>query len=95
MTGYVPDTEFVLHDVEEEQKQNQLLYHSEKLALAFGILSMPSGCPILIMKNLRICGDCHTFMKFMSTATRRKIVIRDRNRFHHFQDGSCTCGDYW
>uniref|UniRef100_A0A7C9ELX9 DYW domain-containing protein n=1 Tax=Opuntia streptacantha TaxID=393608 RepID=A0A7C9ELX9_OPUST len=95
MTGYVPDTEFVLHDVEEEQKQNQLLYHSEKLALAFGILSMPSGCPILIMKNLRICGDCHTFMKFMSTVTRRKIVIRDRNRFHHFQDGSCTCGDYW
>lgn len=95
MTGYVPDTEFVLHDVEEEQKQNQLLYHSEKLALAFGILSTASGCPILIMKNLRICGDCHTFMKFMSTATQRKIVIRDRNRFHHFRDGSCTCGDYW
>lgn len=95
MTGYVPDTDFVLHDVEEEQKQNQLLYHSEKLALVFGLLSTPNGSPILIMKNLRICGDCHTFVKFMSTVTQRKIVIRDRNRFHHFQDGACSCGDYW
>ncbi|XP_021729056.1 pentatricopeptide repeat-containing protein At4g02750-like [Chenopodium quinoa] len=95
LTGYVPKTEFVLHDVEEEQKHNQLLYHSEKLALAFGILNTPERSSILILKNLRICGDCHTFMKFMSKVTQRKIVIRDRKRFHHFEDGACTCGDYW
>ncbi|XP_048496836.1 pentatricopeptide repeat-containing protein At4g02750-like [Beta vulgaris subsp. vulgaris] len=95
LSGYVPKTEFVLHDVEEEQKHNQLLYHSEKLALAFGIMNTPNGSPILILKNLRICGDCHTFMKFMSNVTQRKIVIRDRKRFHHFQDGACSCGEYW
>lgn len=94
-TGYMPDTNFVLHDVEEEQKQNELLYHSEKLAVVFGILSTPNGSPIQIIKNLRICGDCHTFMKFMSKVTLRKIIIRDGNRFHHFRDGSCSCGDYW
>ncbi|XP_074291715.1 pentatricopeptide repeat-containing protein ELI1, chloroplastic-like [Silene latifolia] len=95
MTGYVPDTDFVHHDIEEEQKENQLLVHSEKLALAFGILRTPDKSPILIMKNLRICGDCHTFMKFMSKVTERKIVIRDRKRFHHFRAGVCSCGDYW
>ncbi|KAL6224741.1 hypothetical protein ACLB2K_003596 [Fragaria x ananassa] len=44
--GYVPDTKFVLHDVEEEQKEQNLSYHSEKLAVAFGIISTPSGTPI-------------------------------------------------
>ncbi|KAK4367128.1 hypothetical protein RND71_015008 [Anisodus tanguticus] len=93
--GYIPETKFVLRDVEEEQKQNELLYHSEKIAVVFGILNTPNGSPLEIMKNLRICGDCHTFMKFLSKATHRKIIIRDGNRFHHFSDGSCSCGDYW
>lgn len=94
-TGYVPDTNFVLHDVEEEQKQDELLYHSEKLAVAYGIMRTPNGTPIQILKNLRICGDCHSFMKFISSVADRKIIIRDGNRFHHFQDGLCSCGDYW
>ncbi|KAF5194138.1 Pentatricopeptide repeat-containing protein [Thalictrum thalictroides] len=93
--GYVPDTNFVLHDVEEEQKEDTLLYHSEKLAIAYGLLNTPHRAPIQIMKNLRICGDCHCFTKFLSKVTQREIVIRDGNRFHHFQDGLCSCGDYW
>ncbi|XP_058087738.1 pentatricopeptide repeat-containing protein At4g02750-like [Magnolia sinica] len=93
--GYVPDTNFVLHDVEEEQKENALLYHSEKLAIAYGLLNTPSGTPIQIMKNLRICGDCHTFAKYVSGVTEREIDIRDGKRFHHFRCGSCSCGDYW
>nr|UPT49198.1 pentatricopeptide repeat protein AaPPR1192 [Agave angustifolia]UPT49541.1 pentatricopeptide repeat protein AaPPR797 [Agave angustifolia] len=93
--GYVPDTKFVLHDVEEEQKEYTLLYHSEKLAVAYGLLATPEGTPIQIMKNLRICGDCHTFFSFVSKVTGREIDIRDRNRFHHFKDGVCSCGDHW
>ncbi|KAI3921198.1 hypothetical protein MKW98_012768 [Papaver atlanticum] len=93
--GYVPNTHFVLHDIEEEQKENALLYHSEKLAIAYGILNTPDGTSIQIMKNLRICGDCHTFTKFVSKVTEREIIIRDNKRFHHFRDGSCSCGDYW
>ncbi|KAG6742944.1 hypothetical protein POTOM_053888 [Populus tomentosa] len=44
--GFVPDTNFVLHDVEDEQKEQNLSYHSEKLAVAFGIISTPEGTPI-------------------------------------------------
>ncbi|XP_026424278.1 pentatricopeptide repeat-containing protein At4g02750-like isoform X1 [Papaver somniferum] len=93
--GYVPNTHFVLHDIEEEQKENALLYHSEKLAISYGILNTPDGSSIQIMKNLRICGDCHTFTKLLSKFTEREIIIRDNKRFHHFRDGSCSCGDYW
>ncbi|XP_020253157.1 pentatricopeptide repeat-containing protein At4g02750-like [Asparagus officinalis] len=94
-SGYVPDTKFVLHDLEEEQKENVLLYHSEKLAVAYALLATPEGTPIQILKNLRICGDCHTFFSFVSKVTSREIDIRDGNRFHHFRNGVCTCGDYW
>ncbi|KAL6620563.1 hypothetical protein ACP70R_035702 [Stipagrostis hirtigluma subsp. patula] len=94
-TGYVPDTEFVLHDIDEEQKESSLLYHSEKLAVAYGLLVTPKGMPIQIMKNLRICGDCHTFIKFVSHVTKREIDIRDGNRFHHLRNGICSCGDFW
>eukprot|EP01018_Ginkgo_biloba_P000568 Gb_34520 [translate_table: standard] len=93
--GYVPDTNFVLHDVEEEYKEHLLCYHSEKLAIAFGLIRTPPGTPIRIFKNLRVCGDCHTAIKFISNIVGREIVVRDANRFHHFVEGSCSCGDYW
>lgn len=93
--GYVPDTNFVLHDVDEELKVGILYTHSEKLAIAFGLLSTPPGATIRITKNLRVCGDCHTFSKFISKVEQREIIVRDANRFHHFKDGSCSCGDYW
>ena len=71
------------------------IHHSEKLAVAFGIMNLPAWMPIHIMKNLRICGDCHTVIKLISTVTGREFVIRDAVRFHHFKGGSCSCGDYW
>ncbi|KAK7278684.1 hypothetical protein RJT34_23719 [Clitoria ternatea] len=95
MAGYVPDTEFVLQDVEEEVKQEMLYTHSEKLAIAFGLIAIPEGDPIRISKNLRVCGDCHTFSKMVSAIMRRSVVVRDANRFHHFSEGICSCGDYW
>ncbi|CAN8278984.1 unnamed protein product [Cochlearia groenlandica] len=93
--GYVPDTNFVLHDVDEEVKVGMLSLHSEKLALAFGLISTPEGNLLRITKNLRVCGDCHSFFKFASLVTRRDIMVRDANRFHCFKEGSCSCGDYW
>jgi len=50
--GYVPETKFVLHDVQEEQKGALLCFHSEKLAVSFGLISMPMEKTIRIMKNL-------------------------------------------
>eukprot|EP00253_Pinus_taeda_P009004 PITA_09004 len=93
--GYVHDKSFVLQDVEEEEKENIISTHSEKLAIAFGLLETSPGMPIQITKNLRVCGDCHNATKFISKIAKREIVLRDINRFHHFKDGVCSCGDYW
>ncbi|PIN26181.1 hypothetical protein CDL12_01060 [Handroanthus impetiginosus] len=93
--GYVPKTEFVLHNVEEEVKVRMLLNHSERLAIAYGILNTARGTRLLITKNLRVCGDCHEAIKFISVIVRREIIVRDMKRFHHFKNGSCSCGDYW
>jgi len=64
--GYVPDTSYVLHDVEEEVKEHILCFHSEKMAIAYGLISTPENTPLLITKNLRICGDCHSATAFLS-----------------------------
>ncbi|PKU82888.1 pentatricopeptide repeat-containing protein At5g39680 [Dendrobium catenatum] len=93
--GYVPITDSVLHDVEEEHKEGYLKFHSEKLAIVFGLISTPWGAPIHVIKNLRMCDDCHIAIKLFSKVTKRKMVVRDVNRFHCFQDGICSCNDYW
>ncbi|XP_010525632.1 PREDICTED: pentatricopeptide repeat-containing protein DWY1, chloroplastic [Tarenaya hassleriana] len=93
--GYLPDTRYVLHDVDEEAKEKALMHHSERLAIAFGLISTPPGTTIRVMKNLRICGDCHNFIKILSSIEDREFVVRDNKRFHHFRDGRCSCGDYW
>lgn len=93
--GYVPDTRFVMHEVGDEEKEQAVCHHGEKLAIAYGLLSTPRGTPIRISKNLRVCADCHTATKFISKIVGREIVARDLHRFHHFSNGVCSCGDYW
>ncbi|XP_022738517.1 pentatricopeptide repeat-containing protein At5g50390, chloroplastic isoform X1 [Durio zibethinus] len=92
--GYVPKEKILLPDV-DEQEQNVLLYHSEKLAVAFGLINTRNGSPLQIVQGHRICNDCHHAVKLIALVTRREIVVRDCSRFHHFKDGSCSCGDYW
>ncbi|KAK8672985.1 hypothetical protein V6N13_111341 [Hibiscus sabdariffa] len=93
--GYVPETRYVLHDIDQESKEEALLAHSERLALANGLLTSPARGQIRIIKNLRVCGDCHAAFKIMSKIVGRMIVMRDAKRFHHFNEGVCSCGDYW
>ncbi|KFK31277.1 hypothetical protein AALP_AA6G091800 [Arabis alpina] len=93
--GYRPITTQVLLKLEEQDKENALHYHSEKIAVAFGLISTSRGKSIRIVKNLRICEDCHSSIKLISKVYMRKITVRDRKRFHHFEDGSCSCMDYW
>ncbi|XP_077240034.1 tetratricopeptide repeat (TPR)-like superfamily protein [Tasmannia lanceolata] len=93
--GYVADKTSVLHDVEEDEKRDMLCEHSERLAIAFGLLNTKPGTPLQIMKNLRVCGDCHIVTKYISKIVQREFIVRDANRFHMFKDGSCSCGDYW
>lgn len=93
--GYVSDERCSLHDVEEEHKGELLSSHSERLAICFALITTPEGSTITVMKNLRTCEDCHSAIKLTAMIIRRKIVIRDSTRFHHFTDGFCSCGDYW
>lgn len=93
--GYVPDLACVLFDVDDEQKEKILLGHSEKLALALGLIGTPDSVPVRVIKNLRICIDCHNFAKFVSKLYHREVFLRDKNRFHHIVGGICSCGDYW
>ncbi|CAI9104196.1 OLC1v1002825C1 [Oldenlandia corymbosa var. corymbosa] len=93
--GYVADTSFALHDTDEEQKEHNLWNHSERLALAYGLISTPEGSTLRVFKNLRVCGDCHSVFKLASSILQREVILRDSYRFHHFKNGACSCGDYW
>ncbi|TVU13036.1 hypothetical protein EJB05_46710, partial [Eragrostis curvula] len=92
--GYVPDTDSI-HDVEDDVKSQLLNTHSERLAIAYGLIRTAPGTTIQIKKNLRVCNDCHNVTKLISLVTGREIIMRDIQRFHHFKDGKCSCGDYW
>lgn len=93
--GYDPNISDVLVDLDEDEERELVLKHSEKLALCYGLIRQEKGSDIRIVKNLRICEDCHVFMKLVSRAYQRDIIVRDWNRFHHFRDGACSCKDYW
>ncbi|XP_008224272.1 PREDICTED: pentatricopeptide repeat-containing protein At3g22690 [Prunus mume] len=93
--GHVPDLDNVLLDVDEKEKEYLLSRHSEKLAIAFGLIGTGQGVPIRVVKNLRMCSDCHSFAKLVSRIYNREIIVRDNNRFHFFNRGLCSCSDYW
>lgn len=93
--GYLPNLESVVYDLNDEEKKRLLMTHSEKLALAYGLINTDAGCTIRIMKNLRICEDCHAVMCGASQITGREIIVRDNMRFHHFHEGTCSCGNFW
>ncbi|CAI8589478.1 unnamed protein product [Vicia faba] len=93
--GYKPSTSNILIDLEEEDKKDLVLWHSEKLAVCYGLISRRKESCIHIVKNLRICEDCHSFMKLVSKVYQVEIVVRDRTRFHHCSSGICSCKDYW
>lgn len=93
--GYIPDVSEVLHGVDAEEKRQNLRHHSQKLALAFALIHTSQDATIRIVRNIRMCRDCHIYTKFISVIYNREIIVRDRNRFHHFKDGACSCRDYW
>ncbi|KAG6413349.1 hypothetical protein SASPL_126058 [Salvia splendens] len=93
--GYEPDTDSVLLDVSDDVKRDILFHHSEKLAIAFGLMRTKPGSVVRITKNLQICDDCHLARKFVSKVYARVLIIKDANRFHVFRDGICSCSDWW
>ncbi|KAL5728222.1 hypothetical protein ACHQM5_001334 [Ranunculus cassubicifolius] len=95
LAGHEPWTAAVLHDVGDEEKEVALCEHSERLAIAYGLIKTKAPVVIRVVKNLRVCPDCHEVTKIISKLYEREIIVRDRVRFHRFVDGNCTCRDYW
>ncbi|KAI6693315.1 hypothetical protein NL676_021025 [Syzygium grande] len=93
--GHKPSIGDVLFDIEDEEKEDALSYHSERLAIAFALIMSDPFAPIRVIKNLRVCSDCHSSTKLISLIYGREIIVRDRTRFHHFRYGTCSCSDYW
>ncbi|KAJ7976368.1 Pentatricopeptide repeat-containing protein [Quillaja saponaria] len=93
--GYVQHCNNLWNEAEQGQKDPTSNIHSEKLAIAFGLISLSCSVPIRVIKNLRVCGDCHNWIKYVSNISNRAIVVRDAYRFHHFEGGVCSCRDYW
>lgn len=91
LAGYKPRTECVLQNVSETEKKEDLHYHSERLALAFILISSNSMKIIRIFKNNRICRDCHEMMRLISENIDREIIICDIHHFHKFRNGACSC----
>lgn len=94
VAGHVPDTKVVLQPVSEKHKEDALCGHAEKLAIAFGLLHTPEGETLLVVKNLRMCNDCHNGTKVLSRTEGREIIVRDAHCVHRFKNGSCSCRDY-
>ncbi|KAF3607630.1 hypothetical protein DY000_02044821 [Brassica cretica] len=78
---------------EEEEKVDRLSerYHSQRLAVAYGLLKLPEGVPLRVLKNLRVCRDCHAAIKLISKVKEKEIILRDAKRSHHFKNGECSC----
>ncbi|OEL23129.1 Pentatricopeptide repeat-containing protein [Dichanthelium oligosanthes] len=94
--GYEPYQNAELSDSEDDEKPatGSLKHHSERLAVALGLLETPPGATIRVTKNITMCRDCHSSIKLFSLLANREIVVRDSKRLHKFKDGRCSCGDF-
>lgn len=73
--GYVPDTESVPLDLEYDMKVKVLHRHSERIAIAYALIRLPIGKPIIVKKNIRVCVDCHSAIKLISKVEGERLYF--------------------
>ncbi|CAF1579670.1 unnamed protein product [Adineta ricciae] len=94
--GHKFDSSWITREMMPDETVASILNsHSERLALAYHFIQRPVPSRIQIVKNLRICGDCHGAIKLISRIRQCDIIIRDTNRIHHFSEGKCSCNDHF
>ncbi|KAJ4969371.1 hypothetical protein NE237_016072 [Protea cynaroides] len=74
--GYVQGSNDLVFVEVEETKEKILSLHGERLALGFGLITIPKCVTIRIMKNLRMCRACHKAFKLISEIVKRDFVVR-------------------
>ncbi|KAI3950157.1 hypothetical protein MKW92_044471 [Papaver armeniacum] len=94
--GYVSERslDIIDEDDNDEGTLSSTIHHSEKLAVAFGLLSTCQGSSIRVIKSISMYRDSHSLIKDISAMTGREIILRDSKRLHQFNDGQCSCGDF-
>ncbi|KAF8653736.1 hypothetical protein HU200_061849 [Digitaria exilis] len=92
--GYDPMKKYALMGANDAVHDEALCGHSSKLAIAFGVLNLSEGRAVRVTKNSRVCSHCHEAAKFISKMCNRVIILRDSSRFHHFEEGRCSCRGY-
>ncbi|CAF2853700.1 unnamed protein product [Rotaria sp. Silwood2] len=95
--GYKPDESWITRGLNDDETiQSVLCGHSERLAIVFNLIQRPIPTRIQIIKNLRVCGDCHLVTKLIAQIHQCLIIVRDANRIHHFYpNGKCSCQDHF
>ena len=64
----------------DREREETLYEHCERLAIAFGLLTIPAGLAIRVTKNLRVCSDCHNANNYISKIEMQEIIIHDAHR---------------
>ncbi|GJM89818.1 hypothetical protein PR202_ga06039 [Eleusine coracana subsp. coracana] len=91
-SGFAPVESHSSED-KEVTKDDIFCGHSERQAVAFGLINTTPGTSIVVTKNQYTCQSCHRILKMISNIVRREITVRDSKQLHHFKDGICSCGD--
>ncbi|KAJ4833218.1 hypothetical protein Tsubulata_049071 [Turnera subulata] len=91
--------EMGVEDNDEDEKESgkmvpSAIYHSEKLAVAFGLLNTPNNAPIRVTKSISMCKDCHTFFRAISSMTNREIIVRDSKKLRKFVSGQSSLAEF-
>lgn len=63
-----------MDEMDDQEEKEILIQHSEKLALAYDFLKVVPKKPTRIIKNLRICEDCHMAFKLVSLARNSEML---------------------
>jgi len=93
--GYQCDQSWISRPLNHGETNESVLWgHSERIAIAFQLIQEPKPSLIQVVKNLRICGDCHTAIQLIAKIRQCSIIIHDANRIHHFDlTGKCSCNN--
>jgi hypothetical protein len=78
---------------EATTKEQSLMYHCEKKALAVS-LELGVEEPVIHV-NFKMCADCHACFKHASAHYKARIICNDGSHIHVFSGGTCGCKDLW
>lgn len=73
----IPDVKCVYQAIKDVKKEKVLLTHTEKLAIAYGLMKMKNSSLIRVIKTTSMCSDCHTAAKFISLVRNHEIILKD------------------